>query len=489
MTPEEKKQEEELDLLIASFTHDPVKFVKFAYPWGEGELSDSAGPRKWQRESLELIGNHLRNKATRYTPLLLAISSGHGIGKTADIAMVIDWAMSTCEDCLVIVTAQTGTQLRTKTVPEVHKWFGMSINRHWWELKAESISASDVDHQKRWHADFITWNAGNPQAFAGAHNKGKRILIVFDEASDIDQVIWETIEGALTDEQTEIIWLAYGNPTKSTGRFRECFGKFAHRWTHMQIDSREVDGTNKEQIQRWLEDYGEDSDFFRIRVKGEFPRSGSNQFISQELVDAARKYKATVNSELPVILSCDVARFGDDQTVIGRRQGRKFQILAKLRGLDNVQVAFRLIELIVSQQPDAVIVDGDGLGAGVIDVVRHRNYDKNLWDFHGGAAANKPEMYFNRVAELWGEMRDWLSAGAEIPDDPELDMDLTSREYGCARKSDAIQLESKDDMKSRGLQSPDNADCLAMSFHVRVAAKPKDKEKKYVYPAADQITG
>ena len=288
MTPEEKKQEEELDLEIASFTHDPLKFVKFAYPWGEGELSDSTGPREWQAETLDTIGRHLRNKLTRYTPLRIAIASGHGIGKSADISMIIDWAMSTCEDCVVMVTAQTGTQLRTKTVPEVHKWFGLSINRHWWELKSESICSTEADHAKRWHTDFITWNAGNAQAFAGAHNKGKRILVIYDEASEIDAKIWEVTYGALTDEATEIIWLAYGNPTEPSGGFFECFGVNRDMWLTKQIDSRKVDGTNKVEIDNWIRKWGEDSDFVRVRVRGVFPRAGSNSFISSESVEKCR---------------------------------------------------------------------------------------------------------------------------------------------------------------------------------------------------------
>src|ERR1039458_1186404 len=90
----------------------------------------------------------------------------------------------------------------------------------------------------------------------------------------------------MTDENTEIIWLAFGNPTQNTGRFRECFGKFKHRWKTFQIDSRTVEGTNKEQINKWIDDYGEDSDFVRVRVRGEFPRAGSSQFIASDVVAA-----------------------------------------------------------------------------------------------------------------------------------------------------------------------------------------------------------
>lgn len=463
---------------IGGYTHDPHGFARYAWGWGEDWLGNSTGPRDWQREVLQYIGSQLQNPTTRHTPIRIAVASGHGIGKSATIAMVICWALSTCEDTKIVVTANTGTQLATKTVPEVHKWIRTSINGHWWERKATSITVTDLDHAKLWRSDFLPWSSENSEAFAGLHNKGKRIVLIFDEASAIDSSIWEVAEGALTDTDTEIIWLAFGNPTQNVGRFRECFGKFKHRWKTFQIDSRNVDGTNKEEISKWISDYGEDSDFVRVRVRGEFPRAGSNQFISSDVVSAARKYKAVGYDGLPKIMAIDVARFGDDQTVIGKRQGRYSAILSKHRGLDTVQVAERVIEWIIKEQPDAVVVDGDGLGAGVVDQIRVRGYGQKLFEFHSGATASDPQKYFNKIAECWGLMRDWLD-NAQIPDDPELASQLESREYGFSNKGQ-IQLEKKADLKARGLDSPDLADQLAMSFGVQVNIPRREpKEERF----------
>jgi len=395
--------------------------------------------------------------------------------------MIIDWAMSTCEDCKVVVTANTGTQLATKTVPEVSKWMRLSINAHWFDVHATSIKVKDKGHESLWRTDFIPWSDYNTEAFAGLHNKGKRILLIFDEASAIADAIWAVAEGALTDEDTEIIWLAFGNPTQNTGRFRECFGSAKHRWKTFQIDSRSVEGTNKEQIAKWEADYGDDSDFFRVRVRGEFPRAGSSQFIPSDIVAGCRKYKAEGYGNLPKVLSVDVARFGDDQTVIGLRQGRKLTILARYRGKDTVQVAQYVIEFIEEHEPDATIVDGDGIGAGVIDTLNHRGFSKRLFEFHGGAQANDAAAYFNRRAEVWGLMRDWLKEGAEIPDEAEIESDLTGVQYGFSSKQQ-IQLERKEDMKKRGLSSPDNGDMLAMTFAVKVMAKPKKEPPRLSYP-------
>jgi hypothetical protein len=167
-------------------------------------------------------------------------------------------------------------------------------------------------------------------------------------------------------------------------------------------------------------------------------------------------------------------------------RGPKYRTLAKYRGLDTVQLTDRIIGFIDIEQPDAVVVDGDGLGAGVVDQLNHRNYGRNLHEFHGGANAADCNMYYNRHSEMWGLTRDWLKAGAEIPDDPELANDLTAPGYATAggkRFHGSIILESKDDLKARGEASPDDGDTLAMTFAVKVAAKQKpDAESMFQGP-------
>ena len=457
---------------LVAFTHDPLGFAKVAYPWGEGELEDSAGPRAWQANILDYIGQRLRDPATRHQPILIAVSSGKGIGKSALVAMITNWGMTTCEDCKIVITANTGTQLATKTQPEVAKWTRLAVNGHWWEVKATSSTAREKGHEREWRTDFIPWSKENMEAFSGLHNKNKRLIVIFDESSGIHQIIWANTEGTLTDENTEIIWLAFGNPTRPTGGFRECFGKNKGRWKTYRIDSRTVEGTNHEEQARQVADHGEDSYHVRIWIRGEFPLVGSDQFIPPDSVDAARKAKAEGFESLPKILACDVARFGDDQTVIGYRQGRKAVILEKLRGKDTVFVAERVIHWREQENPDAVVVDGDGLGAGVVDQITHRGYGKKLFEFHGGVAANDSNKYFNRRSEVWGMTRDWLVSGAQIPDDPELGDDLVGPLYDYNSKGQ-ICLEPKDEMELRGLSSPDCGDMLAMTFAVKVAPPVK----------------
>jgi len=478
------KLEAELALEVGDTCDNPLAYAQRFYPWDKKDLAGSKGPRKWQANILGLIRDHLQSPK-RFQPCCVAVASGKGIGKSALVSMIIDWAMSTCGDCKIVVTANTGTQLATKTVPEVAKWTRLSFNKHWWEVKATSITSREPGHEREWRTDFIPWSKENMEAFSGLHNQGKRLVVIFDEASGIHDTIWANTEGTLTDENTEILWIAFGNPTRPSGRFRECFGRNKHRWHTFQIDARDVEGTNHEEQARQVADHGEDSYHVRIWIRGEFPLIGSDQFIAPEHVDKARHSKQVGYEQLPKILACDVARFGDDQTVIGYRQGRKSLVLEKLRGKDTVFVAERLIHWRKEELPQAIVVDGDGLGAGVIDQLTHRGYKDKLFEFHGGGTANDTKKYFNRRSEVWGMMRDWMP-NASVPDDSELCDDLVGPLYSYNAKGQ-ICLEQKDDMKERGLSSPDCGDMLAMTFAVQVAPPP-EPEKQELYYAGERAT-
>ena len=392
---------------VAATADDPLAYSQRFYPWGRGELAQSNGPRKWQAEILASIRDHLQGP-TRFQPLRLAVASGKGIGKSALVSMVIDWAMSTCGDCKVVVTANTGTQLATKTVPEVSKWTRLSHNSHWWDVKAKSITSMQPGHEKEWRTDFVPWTKENMEAFSGLHNKDKRMVVIFDEASGIHDTIWSNTSSTLTDENTEIIWIAFGNPTRPYGGFRECFGKNKGQWKTFQIDARDVEGTNHAELDRQVSAHGEDSYYVRIWIRGEFPLIGSDQFIAPSDVAAAREAIAVGYETQAKIMACDVARFGDDQSTIGYRQSRKAVILEKLRGKDTVFVAERVIHWRTIQRPQAVVIDGDGLGAGVVDQIKARGFDEDLFEFHGGATPMDNKKYLNKRSEVWGLMRDWM---------------------------------------------------------------------------------
>lgn len=473
--------EDALILEVAKYQRDPFGYILFAYPWGEigTELENESGPRLWQRDVCEDIKTGLEAgrapidalvEALAHVsslPVQVAVASGHGIGKSGLVGMLINWAMSTCQNTRGVVTANTETQLRTKTWPEVKKWNKLSITSHWFDCTATSIQAKG-ELGDTWRIDAIPWSKEHLEAFAGLHNKGNRILLVFDEASAIDDGVWEVAEGALTDENTEIIWLAFGNPTRNSGRFRECFRKYKHRWLHRQVDSRTVPGTNKAKIAEWIEDHGVDSDFVKVRVRGMFPTTSSTQFIDTKDVDLAfgRVYKLEAYSFAPKIITVDPAWTGDDKLIIGLRQGLVFKILREIPKNDNdAQIATIVAMLQDEHGADAVFIDM-GWGTGIYSVgITMGRTNWQLVNF--GAAAPDPG-FLNMRAWIWNEGKKWLKQGGSIPPDQELYQELTGPET-IPRVDGKIQLESKQDMKDRGLPSPNKADALMISFAFPVA--------------------
>jgi hypothetical protein len=456
--------------LASSCRHDPVRWSRLAWDWGNGELADYDGPREWQTDVFTIIRDHLANPATRYQPLQISIASGHGIGKSASMGMLSNWAMSCWPDAKIVTTANTEGQLRTKTAPEIGKWFRMSLTSHWFDIQTMSIKSKDPTRGESWRQDFIPWSEHNTEAFAGLHNKGKIIVLEFDEASKIHDRVWEVAEGALTDEDTIIIWIVYGNPTRNSGRFRECFRRFRHRWAGRQIDSRTVPGTNKAFLQRLVDDHGEDSDLVKVRVRGQFPSQSAMQFISADDADAARSrhLRKEQYSFAPVIIGVDPAWTGDDKLEIVLRQGLYSRSLASLPRNDNdVQVANLIARL--EDEHHAVFVDA-GYGTGIKSAgdVMGRSW-RLIW-FSG-----KPvdEGYLNQRAYMWGQMKHWLKAGGVFdPKDEDLYQDIIGPET-VARLDGKIQLESKEDMKERGLPSPNKGDALALTFAEPVARKTR----------------
>ncbi len=455
---------------LADLSGDPLQFVYDMFPWGEGSLEDETGPDAWQIDVLSKVRDGLLDISTA---IKVAVASGHGVGKSALVAWLILWAFTTFADTRGVVTANTENQLKTKTWAELSKWFGLFLAKRLFRVTATAIFSKDPNHRETWRIDQTAWSEKTMEAFAGLHNKGKRILVVYDEASAIPDAIWETTEGALTDKDTEILWFVFGNPTRNTGRFRECFGRFRHRWLPVQVDGRNAKITNKVQIKEWIDDYGEDSDFVRVRVRGVFPRAGSMQFISSELVEAAKKREANSDVYDPLIIGVDVARFGDDQTVIKVRKGRDARSwpAIKLRNLDNMQVAARVFALWKELRADGVFVDEGGTGSGVVDRLRQMGCPVIGVQFGGGSddplTGSDGAKAANKRAEIWVKMKAWLKGGA-IEDSLTLETDLTGVEYAYNIRNE-VQLEKKEDMKKRGLASPDEGDALALTFSYDVA--------------------
>lgn len=469
--------------------------MQLAYPWGEagGPLEQHPGPDTWQEEILAYV----RDNLGMGRPLRLAVAGGVGPGKSALMAWIIDWGLVTCVDTRCRVTANTGPQITSSTWPEITKWRRMSLWSHWFISGDRRIRSIDEAHKDSWRLDAITWDEHRPEAFRGFHNAGRRIIYGFDEASAIAKPIFEASEGILSGaEDTEIIWLCLSNPTRTDTEFRTFFpgGKNEKFWKTWHIDTRFSRMSDKAQIQEWLDAYGPDHDYFRVNVLSQFPKTGSTQFIGEDLVRGAvdPKRDPPVTIYDPLIVGVDVARFGDDQTVIFFRRGRDGRTYKplKFRGLDTMQVAAKVAEINESMRPNAIFIDEGGPGAGVVDRCRYLQLPITGIDFGGSPdrsqiGSSGAVAYYNKRAEMWGMMRDWL-AGAMLIDDPSLRSELTAVQYGYKLKEgkDAILLERKEDMKKRGLSSPDCADALCLTFAYPVA--PQDNTSRLTHKPMHQ---
>jgi hypothetical protein len=477
------------DLWCEDIADNPMAFVRYAFPWGERNtpLEHFDGPRVWQCEILLDIRRHIaenKNRAANGLPpemFKLAVSSGRGIGKSALVAWLILWMLSTRLGSTVIVSANTEAQLKSVTWGELGKWLTLAINGHWFEINSMRLSpaawlAQAVKRDLKiddtyWYAEAKLWKEENPDAYAGVHNP-LGLALFFDEASGIPSSIWRVSDGYFTEPVASRYQFAFSNPRRNTGSFFECFHKDRNYWRTRQIDSRTVEGTDQGVYAKIIEQYGEDSDAARVEVMGRFPRQGDQQFISRDVVAAARERKVEFDAGAPLLMGVDVARFGDDQSVIAWRQGRDASDhvppWVSYKGMDTNQLSLRVAEMAEKYRPDMIFVDGGGVGGGVVDRLKAMRF--RVCEVQFGSRAEDSDAYANKRTEIWARMREWLLVGS-IPGLAGLDDDLLGPEYSLREPASTMVLESKESMKKRGLASPDYADALANTFAMTIARK------------------
>jgi len=471
-----------------------------AFPWGKPgtPLEHHQGPRKWQREVLTELRDHIRanNGQVDFNTFRMATSSGRGIGKSALVSWLVIWMLTTRIGSTTIVSANSEAQLRSVTWAEITKWLSMALNSHWFEVSATRVLpakwiAELVERDLKlgtryWGVEGRLWSAENPDAYAGVHNFAG-VMLVFDEASGIDDGIWSVASGFFTENTPNRFWLAFSNPRRNSGYFYECFNSKREFWRTKTVDARSVEGTDKAVYQQIIDEYGPDSSAAHVEVYGEFPNASDDQFIGTLLVDEAMARAPSKDPSAPIVVGVDPARFGADATVIAIRQGRDILAIRRFRGDDTMEVVGRVIDVITEFSPQLVVIDEGGLGAGVVDRLKEQRYKIRGVNF--GNKSVKPLMYGNKRAEMWGAMKEWLKT-ASIPKDRFLRSDLT----GPMMKPDSkgtIFLESKKDMKSRGLASPDAADAIAITFAFPVAHREArvDNRPRTVYAGGANFSG
>lgn len=482
----EEEQTLMASLWAPALKDDPLKFVMYLFPWGQKNtpLEHFAGPRKWQREVLRDIAEHIRqnNGKVDFDVLRMAVSSGRGIGKSALVSWLVIWMLSTRIGSTIIVSANSETQLRSVTWAEITKWLALALNSHWFEVSATRVMPAkwltelverDLKKGTRyWGVEGRLWSEENPDAYAGVHNFDG-VMLIFDEASGIADAIWGVAAGFFTENTPHRFWLAFSNPRRNTGYFYEAFNAKRDFWRNKTVDARSVEGTDKAVYEQIIQEYGPDSVQAHVEVYGEFPSAGDDQFIPIHLVDDAMGRPRYKDTSAPVVLGVDPARFGADATVIAVRQGRDIVTIRRYRGDDTMEVVGRVIEAIEEFSPDMVVIDEGGLGAGIVDRLKEQRYKIKGVNF--GSKSSKPIMYGNKRAEMWGAMREWLKS-ASIPPDKVLKTDLISPLMKPDSKG-TIFLEGKKEMKARGLASPDAADAIAVTFAFPVGSRTARVDK------------
>ena len=422
-------------------------------------------PDDWQVEAARAIAQGRR----------LAVRSGQGVGKTAFEANIVLWFLACFPYPRVVCTAPTRQQLNDVLWAEIAKWMessqilGLLLN--WTKTRVYMRG-----YEKRWFA--VARTATKPENMQGFHEDN--MLFVVDEASGVADPILEAVLGTLSGPNNKLLYC--GNPTKATGGFADAFGRDAATWYTMTVSSRDSPRTNKDNIAALEAKYGVHSNVVRVRVDGLPPLAEDDVFIPISIAE-----QATMNEPVEhirpsrIAIGVDVARFGDDQTVISTNIDNDIVSIQKRHGQDLYKTSEDILASYIrlkERYPESLmvyaIIDDTGLGGGVTDILRHERDARELNDLEiipvnfGAAVPDKEaaQNYADISTWMWSIIRDKAQSGLlHLPDDAELIAQLSTRKYVFAGTPPKIKLEGKDALKKRGLPSPDIADAVALSLY------------------------
>ena len=448
-------------LLLEQYADDPVAF-----------MNDMLGvePDDWQCEVATAVANNPR----------VSVRSGQGVGKTALTAWVVLWYLTCRPFSKVICTAPTKQQLYDVLWAECAKWIDKCLMKKLLIWSKTKICV--IGDEERWWATAKT--ASKPENMQGYHED--YMLFICDEASGISDPIIEAILGTLSGYENKILML--GNPTRTSGNFFDSHNKDRDLWITFKVSSLDSKRTSLENIEMLRKKYGADSDVFRVRVSGDFPRSEPTSFIPLEYAetaaDAAHRCKPF---GITLDVGVDVARFGDDETVIYSRIGPASVDMRTYRKQETTattgQVIAAVRELIGEHKVQRVRikVDDDGIGGAVTDMLKEKMRELELdWEIYpmsnnsSAANADDEEHYNHFGSESWGRLRGWLEenfSSIMVGNEPKISLisderlikQLTTRKYHID-SAGRICIERKADMKRRGLDSPDRADACILAF-------------------------
>ncbi len=391
----------------------------------------------------------------------VAVRSGHGTGKSTALAVSALWFLSTRKDALVPCTAPTAHQLQDVLWRELRRL----ITRMDEDCRALFSVTSDRITLKDSAGMIVARTARpeNPDALQGFH--APEILFVIDEAAGVADVIFEVARGALSTPSARVALT--GNPTRLIGYFHNAFHGARNTWARLVFSCLDSPLVGPDYPQEIAEEYGPESDVYRVRVLGEFPLQGANNLIPLELVDKAMSREAPPFMPVGVsrVFGVDPAWTGPDRSAVVCRDGLVARVVFTVRGADTSQLAEMVARRAEELRPDMIFVDQTGIGAGVLDQIRRLGFPVTGVPFAGRPIdANR---FANKRAEIWWKMMEWLKEEAILEPNRELRDDLIAPDY-LINAVGKIQLERKDEIRRRGHASPDLADALALTFAMPV---------------------
>lgn len=450
---------------IPKYRKNPVLFAK--------ELMQFE-PDDWQKEALlDLAGNPK-----------VAIKSGQGVGKTGIEAVALLWFLTCFPYPRVVATAPTKQQLHDVLWSEVAKWQERSPLLKA-ILKWTKTYIYMINNEKRWFATART--ATKPENMQGFHEDN--MLFIIDEASGVADPIMEAILGTLSGGNNKL--LMCGNPTRTSGTFYDAFNVDRSIYKCHTVSSLDSPRTNKENIASLIRKYGEDSNVVRVRVKGEFPLAEDDVFIALSLIEHCTMLDFPEDVPIKRIsFGVDVARYGNDETVIAQNIGGNITLPVVFHGQSLMTTVGKVVQLyrqVIADFPwymgfIYVNIDDCGLGGGVTDRLEEVKQEEKLHRMivvpinaaaavpddvveDGNAKVKAKDKYDNMTTYLWGTMKDKMELEAlSLENDNELVAQLSCRKYRLTSRGKMI-LESKEEMKKRGISSPDRADAVALSIY------------------------
>lgn len=436
----------DLKALLAGWYSNPDQFDRDVWP--------DDPPEKWQSEASALVASNDR----------VAIRSGHGVGKTAWLARRIIWWGSTRYPWKVGVTAPSSSQMYDALWSELAKWHGKMPTglRACFEWKAERFEWAEEPHVS--FASAKTARRETPEALAGLHSEN--MLFLIDEAPGVDDIIFETARGAMSTLGAQTVMT--GNPTRLSGYFFDAFHKNRKHWATMKVSCYDSTRTNWKEIEQWKEEYGEDSNFFRVRALGEFPDSEDGVIIPLYLVEAAVKRDVEqVPSE--EIWGLDVSGAGSDQCALAKRCGNIMPEPIKVWKSDDTMVTVGKVMAEYSgakMKPAQVCVDSNGIGAGVAHRLAEQGVPVQCINVSESHSSN--DRYLRMRDEMWERSRDWFYAkDCKIPDDAAFIGEITRIKWGLTSNG-KMTVMKKYDMKlapPRGIgKSPDRSEAFCFTF-------------------------